>query len=84
MAIQNSLEWNKESTKLLNHINSIGYNPDLQRIHHNIGLMVDELSKLEVEVRRTHKTYITEEKIAEINSAIDRLEKLILLGKLLY
>lgn len=84
MAIKTSLEWNSESIRLMRHITSVGFNPDLHKVHRNIGLMVDELSKLEVEARRTHKTYPVEEKIAEINSAIDRLEKLILIAKLVY
>ena len=44
--------------------------------------MVTELSKLEVEARRLNSPHKTAEKIAEINSAIDRLEKLLLVAKL--
>lgn len=83
MAIKNSLEWKDESLRLTKEIFSCGYNPDLHKICNNIDTMVSDLSKLEVEARRTHKTYLVEEKIAEINSAIDRLEKLTLVAKLL-
>lgn len=83
MAIKNSLDWASESVRLTRHLMNCGYNPDLHKIVLNIDNMVDQLSKLEVEARRTHKNYAVEEKIAEINSAIDRLEKLLLLAKLL-
>lgn len=83
MSINNSLDWASESVRLTRHILNCGYNPDLHKIVVNIDKMVDQLSKLEVEARRTHKTYGVEEKIAEINSAIDRLEKFILIAKLL-
>ncbi len=84
MTIKTSLDWANESVRLSKHIMSCGYNPDLHKLVLNIDKMVDNLSKIEVEARRTHKTYLVEEKIAEINSAIDRLEKLILIAKLMY
>ena len=83
MTIKNSLDWASESVRLTRHIMSAGYNPDLHKVCLNIDKMVESLSKLEVEARRTHNSYIVEEKIAEINSAIDRLEKLILIAKLM-
>lgn len=52
-------------------------------MYKNISNMVRELSRLEVDARRLNSPYITEEKIAEINSAIDRLEKLMLIAKLM-
>lgn len=45
--------------------------------------MVDEMSKLEVEARRKQKFTYVDEKANEINSAIDHLEKLILIAKLM-
>ena len=45
--------------------------------------MVTELSKLEVETRRTQKFSYTEDQVNEINQAIDRLEKLILIAELM-
>jgi hypothetical protein len=49
----------------------------------NIGSMVSELSKLEVTFRRTQKYSMLDDKVAEINKAIDHLEKLILMAKLM-
>lgn len=83
MLINNSLDWEKISVDLLLQLNSLPYNRDLNKLYKNIVIMVTELSKLEVDARRLNAPYITAEKIAEINSAIDRLEKLLLLAKLI-
>lgn len=84
MAIENSLDWEKESDRLTNYISSSGYNPDLKKIFNNINSMVTELSKLEVEARRTHNNLRVEECLVKINQAIDRLDKLLLIAKLTY
>lgn len=83
MAINNSLDWNSEGIRLQHQIQSIGYNPDLQKIYNNIGKMVDELSKIEVIARRTHVNHYAKNKVIEINQAIDRLEKLLLIARLI-
>lgn len=82
MVINTSLDWEKVSAELLLQLNSLRYNRDLNKLYKNIVIMVSELSKIEVDARRLNATYKTAEKIAEINSAIDRLEKLLLLAKL--
>lgn len=83
MFINNSLDWEKVSKSLVEQQDSLPYNRDLYRLYRNICSMVSELSKLEVEARRLNAPYMIAEKIAEINSAIDRLEKLILIAKLM-
>jgi hypothetical protein len=83
MAINNSLDWNSEGIRLQYQIQSIGYNPDLQKVFNNIGKMVDELSKIEVVARRTHVNHYAKNKVEEINQAIDRLEKLLLIARLM-
>ena len=83
MFINNSLDWEKVSIELLAQQNALPYNRDLNKLYQNIVKMVTELSKLEVTARRLNSPHLTVEKIAEINSAIDRLEKLLLLAKLL-
>jgi hypothetical protein len=45
--------------------------------------MVSELSKIEVVARRTRGTVLHTEKLEEVNAAIDRIEKLILMAKLI-
>jgi hypothetical protein len=84
MKIESSLDWHEVYSKLRLQIQQLGwYNPDLQRLLNNITTMVTELSKLEVTFRRTHKHSMLTETISEINKAIDHLEKLILMAKLM-
>lgn len=83
MQIENSLDWQKVGIDLQSQISQLGYNADLNKMFVNIGLMVTTLSKLEVEARRSKSTRVTAEKVAEINKAIDHLEKLLLMALLM-
>lgn len=83
MKIEHALDWNKVSTDLSSQMNGIGYNPDLYRMHKNIDKMVTELSKLEVNLRRTGKYSMLDDKVADINTAINHLEKLVLMANLM-
>ena len=83
MRIDTSLDWWKVDIELTKQIESIGYNPDLSKMLRNIESMIDDLSKLEVEARRTHKLEYTKQKVDAINKAIDHLEKLLLIAKLM-
>lgn len=83
MKIERALDWNKVSDDLRSQLGTVGYNPDLRKMFKNIDGMVTELSKLEVSFRRTQKYTMLEDKVAEINKAIDHLEKLILMAKLM-
>jgi hypothetical protein len=83
MEIQTSLDWQKINSDLTSHLSSIGYNPDLHKMLANITKMVSELSSLEVEARRKKSTHMTQEKLNNINKAINHLEKLILMATLM-
>lgn len=83
MKIERAIDWNGVCGTISCDLAYIGYNPDLHRLYQNIGKMVTELSKLEVTFRRTQKYSMLEDKVAEINKAIDHLEKLILIAKLM-
>jgi len=83
MKIQYAIDWQEVQKSIKNDLNSIGYNPDLKRMYDNIGVMVSELSKLEVTARRTHRYSIHHIEVTKINNAIDYLEKLILMAKLM-
>lgn len=83
MQIENSLDWQKVGIDLQSQISLLGYNPDLNKMFTNIGLMVSTLSKLEVEARRSKSTRVTTAKVTEINKAIDHLEKLLLMALLM-
>lgn len=83
MKIERALEWDKVSNDLLMQLNTLRYNADLRLMLKNINGMVTDLSKLEVSFRRTRKYSIIEDKLSDINKAIDHLEKLILMAKLM-
>lgn len=82
MKIHNSLEWGEVGTELTKQLNRLPYNPDLRKMISNIDKMVVDLSKAEVEARRIRKPEYTKEKVDNINIAIDHLEKLLLIAKL--
>jgi hypothetical protein len=52
-------------------------------MHKNIDKMVTELSKLEVAIRRTGKFSMLDDRVAEINKAINHFEKLLLMANLM-
>ncbi len=83
MKIERALDWDKVSADLRQQLSKIDYNPDLKRMFRNIEKMVTELSKLEVSFRRSGKYSILEDKVTEINTAINHLEKLILMAQLM-
>jgi hypothetical protein len=83
MKIEHALDWDKVSTDLRQQLSKIDYNPDLKRMFRNIEKMVTELSKLEVSFRRSGKYSILEDKVIEINTTINHLEKLILMAQLM-
>ena len=82
MRIESSLDWLEVGSELTRQLNKLPYNPDLRKFIHNIDIMITELSKAEVEARRINKLEYTKEKVDDINKAIDHLEKLILIAKL--
>jgi hypothetical protein len=83
MKIEKAIDWDKVSVQLHAQMSQAGYNPDLNRMLLNITKMVTELSKLEVGFRRIHKSNMTDDKVNEINKAINHLEKLILMASLM-
>jgi hypothetical protein len=83
MQIQTSLDWQSVHSDLRTQIGQLPYNPDLRKMLNNISDMVSELSSLEVETRRLNKPEYSKEKVDSINKAIDHLEKLLLIAKLM-
>ena len=59
------------------------YNPDLLKFCNNIGEMNSQLSRLEVEARRTRKTSKVDAHKEDLVKAIKHLENLILMAKLM-
>lgn len=83
MKINHAIDWNEVRIEIQSQMSKIGYNPDLKKMLKNIDNMVTELSKLEVSFRRTQKYSMLDDKVNEINKAINHLEKLILMAKLM-
>jgi len=83
MQIQTSLDWQAVHSELRKQIEQLSYNPDLRRMLNNISNMVSELSSAEVETRRINKPEYNKEKVDDINNAINHLEKLLLIAKLM-
>jgi hypothetical protein len=81
MKIKHAIDF--QSLDLKRELDSIGYNPDLKKMYNNITNMVTELSKLEVTARRISREDYTSQLLEKINLAIDHLEKLILMAKLM-
>jgi hypothetical protein len=59
------------------------YNPDLLKFCNNIGEMNSQLSRLEVDARRTRKTSKVDAHREDLVKAIKHLEHLILMAKLM-
>lgn len=83
MEIKTALDWHEVHAELRSQLNAIPYNPDLRKMLNNITNMVTELSQLEVETRRTGKSVYTEKQVSAINESINRLEKFLLIAKLM-
>jgi hypothetical protein len=83
MELKVALDWQTISASLRKQLASMNYNPDLKQMLNNIESMVTELSKSEVVARQTKRTYHLTSQIEKINKAINHLEKLILIAKVM-
>ena len=63
--------------------NRLPYNADLHKLCNNINEMNKQLSRLEVEMRQTRKSYKFDAYKVEMIDAIKRLEHLILMATLM-
>lgn len=82
MIIEKATDWNDVEPKLRAQYPEIGFNPDLAKYLKNINKMVTELSMLEVQFRRVHKTQMLLSKVEEINKSIKYLEQMAIVAKL--
>lgn len=78
MEIKTLADWPEVERELNTQIRLVKYNPDLLKMKRNIDAMLTELSKAEVEARRLKNTKYLQPRINDINIAIDKLEKWIL------
>ena len=78
-----ALEASNIVTDLRKQLNRLPYNADLHKLLNNINLMNKELSRLEVEMRQTRKSYKFDAHKEEMVKAIKHLEHLILMATLM-
>ena len=83
MKIKNSLEWDLVRYDLKQQILKLPYDTSIRQMLKNIDVMVNDLSRAEVEARRTKVSYYTDEKLKKVNEAIESLDKIIIIGLLL-
>lgn len=83
MKIEQATDWQEVKSSLLKQMQSVGYNPDFNKMIKNIDSMITALSKLEVEARRIRKSKLVQNQLEDINKAIDHLEKLLLMAQLM-
>jgi hypothetical protein len=83
MKIKNSLEWQTIRSDFKEQILKLPYDTSIRQMLKNIDSMVDDLSRTEVEARRTKVTYYQDEKLSKVNEAIESLDKIIIIGILL-
>lgn len=81
--ILNSLDWNMYRVTLKQQISGLPYNPDLHLLLKNIDGMVDELSRREVDARRTKNSTGVCDQLEKIKAAIETLEKWIMMAALI-
>ena len=83
MKIKTSLDWNTVKSGLLSDMQRISYNNDLHRMLRAIDHMNMELSKIEVEARRSKNDSRFSAKLKEINEAVENFEKWIVMAILM-
>ena len=83
--LHSSLDWPEVQTALEAPLHKMKkYTNEMWNISHNIGLMVKELSKEEINCRRQQKqTRIHKETLAKINEEITNYERMITFAVLL-
>lgn len=86
MKLTNSLEWpsvERALTQQIQQIKKFTYKQQSLKLLKNVGLLVADLSRLEVEARRTHSfgRQIAEKQL-EINEAIGYVEQWVLIAML--
>jgi len=81
--VNTSLDWEGVRAELMAQINSISYNNDLRKMIKAVDSMVADLSKFEVDARRTRNTGHCTNKVLQINEAVENIEKWIVMAILL-
>lgn len=78
-----ALECRSVLDRVKKQLGQINYNHDLNKIYKNLEQMISTISIAEVDCRRTRQYTKLEEPIKTFQESVDRLEKLILIAKLI-
>lgn len=79
MEIKTTADWFDVDTELQRQIRGVGYNRDLAKMKRNLDSMITDLSRAEVEARRTKNYRYIQPQIDQINNSIQSLEHWILM-----
>jgi hypothetical protein len=80
---EDSVEAKEIVYDLKSQLKTINFNPDLKKYVENLEIMINELSSLEVDARRTGNNKKVVEYAEKVDEAISYLENLILIAKLM-
>ena len=83
MKIQNSLEWETVRQDLKQQILKLPYDTSIRQMLKNIDTMVADLSRTEVEARRTKVPYYRDAQLTKINDSISAINKILVIAILL-
>lgn len=81
--LRSSLDWNREREKYESQLKELPFNKDLRNMLKNIDIMVDKLSKAEVNARRKYKSISEVDELKQANEAIDVFEKWLIMAAML-
>lgn len=81
--VTTAIEGREKIDEVRKTLRTVPYNSDLLRLLKNCENICTEVSKKEVLGRNSRQNFHTEKPLKDLNEAIDRLEKLILLAKLM-
>ena len=83
MRFETSIEASEIINDLREQLKTVRYNPDLKKMLKNIELMSAEMSMAEVKARQLHRPGLVDPPREKLTVAIDYLEKLLLMMRLL-
>lgn len=81
--VTSAIQGREKIDEVRRQIRTLPYNPDLIKLLKNCEALCTEVSKKEVLGRNSRQNYHTEKPLKDLNDAIDRLEKWIVIAKLM-
>ena len=82
--VTSAIQGREKLDELRRVLRQLPYNPDLLRLLKNCESICTEVSKKEVLGRNSKTNSHTEKPLKDLNESIDRLEKYILIARLMY